>query len=922
MHKSIKKSRPDAVERKKEYQEKKKLYKIECRKSKRNHWRKNMENLDKLRDIARVQKFFETGKQSKLGAVMKDNGTYTESFAETAEVLMKTHFPNCQPINADFEDIDDLNFNEITDYEANEINEIITDEMISWSINSFGAYKSGGGDLIFPALLQKAGDILIPILKELFKASLRLKYIPKIWRDTSVCFIPKPGKTSYDRAKSFRPISLMSFVLKTLEKIMDHKIKTGPLVRNPIDKTQYAYASGRSTDTALHNLVEEIERGLQNDGFAITIFIDIEAAFDRCTFETLERAAQSKEVPQWIIDWYKAMLNNRNLKADILGSNQVFRPVQGIPQGGIASPIFWNMVIDPLIKRLSDKVDIHNLRIMRVQAHTSGFADDLAITVAGKIKNKNIVLDNANKAMKIVENWCQEVNLAVNPAKTFAIRFTKGNVRWKLDNVKIFGQNIEWVDSMKYLGVTLDKNLNWRPHMNNVITRAKKSLFAARAMLGKSWGLTPKNMMWVFNQIILPRITYGAIVWWRIIEVNKYRDQLISIQRLACLMISGATKTTPTYALFNLLGVTPIDIKIKIVAIKTCLRLKATDYWKSNQILNSHTKIEDSIEWFTDGQECDSMIPSWNTDNKFQVVINEKTKWNAGLHITGNMNCWFVDGAKRHERVSAGLYNQVLDIRKSFRLTDNTSSTQAEMTAIRLCSDYIINRPVASGEILVLTDCLSALKNLQAMMVNSKTTQECRNSLNRLGNGNNLKIAWVPGHSNILGNLEADKAAKAGLSHGTVEVEVPINLNEVTKAINNKEITLANRKWTEVKVRLKALEGYITDYDTVKSREILRLSRSDLRVIIGLNTGHGCCNKFLFKINRADSPMCRFCDDDKEETVKHWFEECKGLDIYRFIYLGHRYVNKDNFRRIETRKLLRFAKESNIYDTFLFWERS
>ena len=919
MHRAIIRDSPDAETRKNEYKDKKKIYKIECRKSKRNYWRKNMENLDNMRDIARVQKFFETGKQSKLGAIMKADGTYTESYSETAEELMKIHFPNCQPTEVDLEDTDDLNVANISDEEINEINDIVTDKMISWSINSFGAYKSGGGDLIFPAMLQKAGDVILPILRELFRASLKFKYIPKIWRDTSVCFIPKPGKTSYDRAKSFRPISLMSFVLKTLEKILDHKIKTGPLIKNPIEKTQYAYASGRSTETALHNLVAEIEKGLQNDGFAVTIFIDIEAAFDGCTFETLEKAAQNKEVPQFIIDWYKAMLNHRNLKADILGSDQYFRPVQGIPQGGIASPIFWNMVIDPLIKRLSDKVDIHNLNIMRVQAHTSGFADDLAITVAGKIKNKNTVLGNANKAMKIVETWCQEVGLSVNPDKTFAIRFTKGKVKWQLDNVKIFGKNIEWVDSIKYLGVTIDKNLSWRPHINNALSRAKRSLFASKSMLGKSWGLTPKNMMWVFNQIILPRITYGAIVWWRVTEVNKYRDQLISIQRLACLMISGATKTTPTYALLNLLGLIPIDIKIRIIALKTCIRLKATDYWKCNQIDKSHTKIEDLIEWLTEGQECDNMTPVWNTDNKFGIVINEKYKWNAGLHIKGNMNCWYVDGSKKHEKVSAGMYNQALGTRKSFRLTDNTSNTQAEMMAIKLCSEFIQHRPVASGEILILTDCLSALKNLQAMMINTKTTQQCRNSLNQLGNDNNLTIAWVPGHSNIVGNVEADKTAKEGLSHRSVEVNVPINLNELNKAINNKEITLANRKWNEVKIRLKALEGYILDYDIKRTRELLRLHRSDLRVIIGLSTGHGCCNKFLFKINRADNPWCRFCSYNKEETVRHWLEECRGLDIYRLMYLGHRHVNQNNFQTISISKLLKFAKISGIYETFNFW---
>ena len=50
----------------------------------------------------------------------------------------------------------------------------------------------------------------------LLSASLLLGYIPMSWRHTRVVFIPKPGK-SLTQAKSLLPISLTSFILKTLE---------------------------------------------------------------------------------------------------------------------------------------------------------------------------------------------------------------------------------------------------------------------------------------------------------------------------------------------------------------------------------------------------------------------------------------------------------------------------------------------------------------------------------------------------------------------------------------------------------------------------------------------------------------------------------------------------------------------------------
>lgn len=96
----------------------------------------------------------------------------------------------------------------------------ITEEKIRWSVNSFSAFKSPGVDGIFPALLQKSIEVLTSYLQKLFIYSYLCSYIPKCWTAVKVVFIPKAGKRPSDEAKSYRPISLTSFVLKAIERIM------------------------------------------------------------------------------------------------------------------------------------------------------------------------------------------------------------------------------------------------------------------------------------------------------------------------------------------------------------------------------------------------------------------------------------------------------------------------------------------------------------------------------------------------------------------------------------------------------------------------------------------------------------------------------------------------------------------------------
>jgi hypothetical protein len=64
-----------------------------------------------------------------------------------------------------------------------------------------------------------------------------------------VIFIPKPRKPDYTKAKAYRPISLSSFPLKTMEKPVDRHIRDGAIKKQPLHQNQHGYQIGKFTET-------------------------------------------------------------------------------------------------------------------------------------------------------------------------------------------------------------------------------------------------------------------------------------------------------------------------------------------------------------------------------------------------------------------------------------------------------------------------------------------------------------------------------------------------------------------------------------------------------------------------------------------------------------------------------------------------
>ena len=71
--------------------------------------------------------------------------------------------------------------------------------------------------------------------------------------------------------KDFRPISLISFLLKTMERLVDRRLRDAILASMPLNPNQHAYQAGKWVETALHQLVVRDEKALDQQETALGV---------------------------------------------------------------------------------------------------------------------------------------------------------------------------------------------------------------------------------------------------------------------------------------------------------------------------------------------------------------------------------------------------------------------------------------------------------------------------------------------------------------------------------------------------------------------------------------------------------------------------------------------------------------------------
>ena len=412
----------------------------------------------------------------------------------------------------------------------------ITNDEVRSVLQTLKLGKSSGPDNINNRILKELANPISKPLCDLSNLSLSRGIFPDSWKQANVSPLYKKDDPSL--VSNFRPISLLSTLGKTMEKIVHKHIFNYFKDNNIITCLQSGFIPGDSTVNQLEDIYNTFCKAL-DDGLEVrAVFCDISKAFDRVWQFGLIYKLKRAGINGLLLDWLTDYLSNRKQRVVIPGGSSGWEYINsGVPQGSILGPLLFLLYINDVVQD--------------IQSCVRRFADDTSLYII--VENPNDAAMLLNSDLETIYKWAETWLVKFNLSKSESLLVSRKSNRNRHPPLIMNNVYINEVTHHKHLEIFLSNDGTWHEHINYITSKAWQRIYIIRKL---KFLLDRESLNRAYISFIRPILEYADIVW---DNCTQYEIDLIEqIQIEAARVVTGATRLVSIELLYRETGWEPL----------------------------------------------------------------------------------------------------------------------------------------------------------------------------------------------------------------------------------------------------------------------------------------------------------------------------------------------------------------------------
>lgn len=390
-------------------------------------------------------------------------------------------------------------------------------------INKIGKKRSTGYDDIPGNIVKSIGTNIMEPLSHIINASFTEGCFPTKLKEAKIIPIYKKGDK--EEIGNYRPIALLSTFAKIFETAMYKRLENFITQYELLSNNQHGFTRGKSTTTAVAGFVNNILEARDNHKPAIGIFYDFKKAFDLISHRRLLSKLERLGIAGIGNKWIESYLKNRRQSVHIYSNGRTYISQEtttniGIPQGSVLSPLLFILFTNDLPESVE-------------QGELTLFADDTTHFLSNP--DQSILIEQANKAVSALDNWCNQNDIFLNDAKTICMKYTAKEKTDTSPYIKLHGKSIALQTNTKFLGLHLGDGTDWCTHIDTISKQIASSCLLLKRLMEVA-GLAASKL--VYHAYIQAKLNYGIILWGN----HSKTQRLFKLQKRAVRYMANASR--------------------------------------------------------------------------------------------------------------------------------------------------------------------------------------------------------------------------------------------------------------------------------------------------------------------------------------------------------------------------------------------